>query len=239
MKLLSLLLLVMLSGLEAAAQVAPVVNVVVDLSRVGLAAPPPSPAHPVYFRLQTSVYGGIGAIHVAQPPAAIARQLTAALSKEGFLPVPGGQRPDLLLSAIYGCVKPQIHFKGGADRHPDEFMNENLLLSLLVGDKAATLDNLTVREHLLDEIGRNKRHFLVVTAIDANSPLQGEPVVLWRARASMDGVKTYFYRAIPILIANGAPFFGRATPPCAIETAGLSDSGVAGKAVPVSRTPGT
>lgn len=226
MKLHLLLIAAMIPGLEAADLALPSVNVVVDVSSQGALVPSPSPSHPAYFRLNASIYDGVGANRIEQPPEKIALLLTNAMAKQNYFPARGNQAPDLVLSVVYGTVKPRIYFKGAGDAsHPDQVMNENLILSLQAGDRAATLVDPLERERLLNAIGRNKQHFIVITAFDGRSLAKNpEPVVLWRARASMSGAHVRFFEAMRAMISDGVPYFGRETPPRRIEYVALADA---------------
>ncbi|MCX6951622.1 MAG: hypothetical protein NTV51_05495 [Verrucomicrobia bacterium] len=141
---------------------------------------------------------------------AVARDVRQALGTSRYRPVDGDQAPagSVIIVFHWGSVSP-VMFETGTEMKV--WMNQHEVLAVLGGpplDRVAWSE----RNDLFAAAGE-ERYYLIVSAYEivAGSPRPSERRLLWRTHASVPAIGLSQARAMPLLCAAGAAWFGRET----------------------------
>jgi len=116
--------------------------------------------------------------------------------------------PTIILTIHYGYMIPQMDDFGDGKI----FENQNQMLGLVAGNTLAHLGVDFAGQDLIQKAELD-RYFVMLTAFDYQAYVKGrKKVMLWQAKMSapFHGLGS-FGEVIPVLVAAGAPFFGRET----------------------------
>jgi len=200
----ALLLSVLLTAGSAYADSLPV-NVVVDVTPEGQAATRPTPATPVYYFPFTVGYqeqGGGWTPESMPSTLEIQRMIAKALAAQGYL-VMNSKQAGLLLTFRWGRMAPFADDGNLADPEVD-------MATLVGGFKQGTdISALGTRHADFEFAASVPRYFVTIEAYDFSAAKEKNKVPLWSARFSTQAAGTTLERALPMLIAAGAPYLGQ------------------------------
>ncbi len=187
----------------------------------------PEPGRPIYYiilgkmeRDLGSPYGGMK----SPDPAAVQKELTAALASQGFLETKvGGPKPSLALIVSWGqanlSTQEVTESVDSTDSATGTTTTENVTSNIafnvseiaqLVGaDKAA---RRLVSNQEASEINENlnsDRLYIFVGALDADALRKKQKKIMWRTRISIDSRREELDDNLRLMISAAAPYFGR------------------------------
>jgi hypothetical protein len=203
-------------GLLPAADPQLSINVNASRTDAGKKAATPTPASPVFYFPVVGGYQerGLLAAGETKPPAKdVVHLLAKALAGQGYLVYSPGKTPPpaVLLVFFWGYINPQID-NAGVDPSLAQrfFFNQPEMLALVGGDTLDHLDLDFEREEVM-QAAEQDRYFVMVSAFDFPAALKHKKVKLWSARMSVPSAGISIMDALPALISQGAPLFGRET----------------------------
>ena len=201
---------------------------VTDLTPAGRLRHLPSPTAPVYYVAVSAGYRDFGGVKAGERP--VSRQLVnetmlKVLAKQGYLPVPPDQRPDVALVWTWGTL--YVERWGGSLDGLNSQLNEQQMLRFVGGDKLGlTSENddpfpeQTLMPGLIYDGGdaRNLRdvahddlYVAVIKAYDVRLRDLEHGVLLWNTRISCPARGYWLPEALPAMLAIASPNIGRET----------------------------
>lgn len=204
---------------------------VTDFSEEGRQRRQPTPDKPVYYVAVSAGYVDLGGYKAGERPMPREQMNTTvmkALAKQGFLPVPPGKTPDLIVIWKWGTMNTVLssltsngsgpitvqvneaaiqRFLGGAKlglvgSGPSAFVEYNLSPGLRFASGPA--------EALLSA-ARDDLYVAAISAYDWKPDKKGRPVQLWNTRIGAPSRGFWMPTALPAMVAIATPFIGRET----------------------------
>ena len=217
------------------------VDVVVDLTDAGRKVARPTFENPAYYLPLTVGYKEQGAFvpdQVAPPTLDVQHELAQALYDQGYRVTNSQQPPSLVLVFWWGHIAPEINsteigsplthtnaadsggFNGQdpralmAELPTDQSSNERQMISLVAGntrDYQFATDSPNPKLQQIIAMEKSPRHFLIVSAFDFKDWSRHQTTLLWQAHLSTELAGHSLRQVLPVLLAKGAPYFGRET----------------------------
>lgn len=213
-----LLSLLSVGFVSLSAATKPDVIVVADAKTSDEAVANAGPDHPVYYVFIGGQQRDVGSpIAGAKFPKAevIRTEVKAALAKRGFLETyVGGPAPKLAIVYVWGTATLDSFDMPVAVDAETEGTSKTLTneaeVTKLVGIDKANREPLSATEaRQLDEAANVERLYLLISALDVPALLQKQKRLIWRTRLSIEAKGEDFGQSLGVMLASGAPFFGK------------------------------
>ncbi len=204
---------------------------VTDFTPEGRTRRQPTPDNPVYYVAVSAGYVDLGGIKAGEKP--MPRDLMnstvmKALAKQGFLPVPPGKTPDVIVVWKWGTMNTiitplNLGMGGSVSIQVNEAAIQRFLGGKklgLVGSNANDFHEYSLSPGLrfasgpagaLLSAARDDLYVAAISAYDWKPDAQGRPVALWNTRVGAPSRGFWMPTALPAMVAIATPFIGRET----------------------------
>jgi hypothetical protein len=202
-----------------AADPAPQVIVVSDVSKAGRDARVPDKDHPVYYVVLTPDQPKTAPAEPAPGAptrSAVLTEFATALARRHYLPAEPGHPPELVLSCWWGTADPQLENFGTDDALEETSFAERDMDALVGSSKKQELMSWHSKD--LRAAMREERHYLIVMAFDYAAAVQKQKKILWITRTSTPSASIDLRGAIAALVLTAEPAFGREAAPSWIDS---------------------
>ena len=200
-----------------------------------------SPAYYLPLTVGYKEEGAFVPDQVAPPTLEVQHQLAQALYDQGYRVTNPQQPPSVVLVFWWGHLAPETnsteigapltHTSVGNTAHgggfngedpralmaelpTDQSSNERQMISLVAGntrDYQYATENPNPKLEQIIAMEKSPRHFLIVSAFDFKDWSHHQTTLLWQAHLSTELAGNSLGQVLPVLLAIGAPYFGRET----------------------------
>ena len=187
--------------------------VVTDVTSVGRAITPPTPAKPTYYR-GLSLGSKLGSIpgDLVPEEKKFDQFVAKILAKQGYLAAtPGVHEPTLFLIVQWGYLEPdRCNLSWFLGYDPNKDVGANWTPNFLGPEVFLTNFRSREVETILDTM-REPTYGIIVTAFEYKSANTAMPVAYWQTRVGLAAVGKSMATALPTMITAAGPSIGRET----------------------------